>query len=48
MKTSHQMEEVPVVKDRMSPLNFVFMIKYDQIKNTEIWGYSNDELVPFP
>lgn len=48
MKTSRQMEEGPGVKDRIWPLNFPFMIKYDQIQNIEIWGYSKDELVSFP
>lgn len=37
MKTSHQMEAVLVVNDRICPLNVVFMIKYSQI-NIEIWG----------
>jgi len=48
MKTSCQMEEGPGMKHKMWPLNFLFMIKYDQIQHIEIWGYSKDELVSSP
>lgn len=48
MKTSCQMEEGPAVKERIWLLNFLFMIKYDQIQDIEMWGYSKDELVSFP